>query len=757
VQADSDTLASNMLLLLVTIAISSALISLALALFVARMISKPIVKLVNIADNVANGNLNVSIDTLSKDEIGILSRSFEHVVNVVNTFVKDLNGIGHAFKIEGDTTVRVNVSQFSGTYAEVANTINDILEYHVVSKDEILTCISGIVDGDFDAPLRQFPGRESRINESVGRLRANVRRMEQLMVQKAEAEAASQTKSRFIAHMSHEIRTPMNSIMGFSELALDGEISPKTRDYLTKILENSQWLLHIINDILDISKIESGKMELEHVPFDLHRLFAACRTMVMPKAIDKGLLIHFYAEPSIGKMPLGDPTRLLQVLVNLLSNAVKFTSTGMVKLISSVKDMSETSATMSFEISDTGIGMTPEQMQKIFTPFVQAQSGTTRKYGGTGLGLAIVKNIVEMMGGQLSAESMPGVGSKFSFELTFDTVDMNEGGRFEKNITHSGMEKPTFQGEVLLCEDNAMNQQVISEHFARVGLKTVVAENGKTGVDMVQSRMQRGEKQFDLIFMDIHMPVMDGLEAAARILEFNIGIPVVAMTANVMASDRERYRTSGMSDYVGKPFTSQELWSCLLKYFTPVSWQPVSGIQHMLAENTLRQKLIDYFVKNNQARLSKISEAISTGDIKLAHRLAHTLKSNAGQLGKILLQRAAENVEQQLKDGENLVTPGQMAALEKELNAVLSNLAPLVSDHPQPVAETPAVPLDAKAALKFIEKVEPLLEDSDPECLNFIDGLRMMPGSEELIHQMENLDFEQALATLINIKLKIRM
>jgi len=385
------------------------------------------------------------------------------------------------------------------------------------------------------------------------------------------AKAANNSKTIFLANMSHEIRTPMNSIMGFSELALDGEADPKTRDFLDKIRSNIVWLLQIINDILDITKIESGKMELEKIPFDIHELFINCRTLVMPKAAEKGVILHFYAEPSVGKRPLGDPTRLRQVFVNLLSNAIKFTNSGMVKLLSDVTGVSDNTITMHFEIKDSGIGMTKEQIDKIFDPFTQGESGTTRKYGGSGLGLAITKNIIEMMNGKLIVESTPGVGSKFSFDITFDTIPITENEVLEKKLTYNELKKPVFEGEVLICEDNEMNKFVISEHLSRVGLKTVIADNGKIGVDMVRKRIKKKEKQFDLIFMDMHMPVMDGFEASAEILKLNPDIPMVAMTANIMIDDVEIYKASGMHDCLGKPFTSQELWRCLLKYFKPLN------------------------------------------------------------------------------------------------------------------------------------------------------------------------------------------
>jgi len=503
-----------------------------------------------------------------------------------------------------------------------------------------------------------------------------------------EAEIASLSKSTFLANMSHEIRTPMNSIMGFSELAMDGEASPKTKDYLGKIYTNAEWLLHIINDILDISKIESGKMELEHIPFDMLKLMASCQTLITPKATEKGIALHFYAEPLTGKMAVGDPTKLRQVLVNLLSNAVKFTNSGQVKLTSTIRSTGEKTIAAYFEVNDSGIGMTSEHIEKIFDPFMQAESSTTRKYGGTGLGLAITKSIVERMGGTLSVKSTPDAGSTFSFELLFDTIDASaneisdsEAKAALDKILSSKTEKPAFEGEILLCEDNIMNQQVICEHLTRAGLKPVVAENGKIGVEMVQSRKEKNEKQFDLIFMDIHMPVMDGLEAAAKIFELNVGIPIVALTANIMTNDMEIYRLNGINDHMAKPFTSEDLWRCLLKYLTPVkqsgSKQPEEDDSELAAKLGITdmaffRSLQALFVESNKDRYHEIAKALEEGDIKQAYRLAHTMKSNAAYLGKTRLQQAAEAVEHNLKEGENLATLEQLDMLKVELAAVLA-------------------------------------------------------------------------------------
>jgi signal transduction histidine kinase/DNA-binding response OmpR family regulator len=598
---------------------------------------------------------------------------------------------------------------------------------------------------------KRYEGRklEALVQERTVELNRYQRELEDAL---EDARSANASKSVFLANMSHEIRTPMNSIMGFSELALDDEVSPKTRDYLAKIRTNTEWLLQIINDILDISKVESGKMELEHIPFDMHELFISCRTLIMPKAIEKGIMLYFYVEPSIGKMPLGDPTRLRQVLTNLLSNAVKFTNTGMIKLNAAIKETKEKTVTMHFEVKDSGIGMTAEQIEKIFIPFAQADSGTTRQYGGTGLGLSITKNFIELMGGTLSVESTPGVGSRFSFDLTFDTVEISADEILDKRIILEELEKPVFEGEVLLCEDNVMNQQVICEHLARVGLKTTVAENGKTGVEMVQSRKEKSIKQFDLIFMDMHMPVMDGIEASARIIKLDAGVPIVAMTANMMTDELEIYKMSGIKDCVGKPFTSQELWRCLLKYLRPLSREAVPKGADIEEDAEFQKELRELFVRNNRTQYAEIVNALEAGDIALAHRLAHTLKSNAGQLNMTRLQQTAANIESLLKSGENLVTPEQMAALETELNAALSHLAPPPGRPDESMTSTETPVLEAEKVRELLNRLEPMLKGGNAGSVDLADDLRAIPGSGPLIRQIKDFDFDAAYSTLTELK-----
>ncbi|MCL2761944.1 MAG: ATP-binding protein [Treponema sp.] len=595
---------------------------------------------------------------------------------------------------------------------------------------------------------------------------------QQLMHEKKLAEKTSRMKSVFLASVSHEIRTPMHGIIGFSELALDDTIPLKTRDYLSKIKTSAESLLMIINDILDMSKIEAGKIELEKIPFDISDVFKLCRVIASPKAREKGLTLFCYAEPSIGRLLLGDPTRLRQILLNLLSNAIKFTNSGMVKLLSAITERTDNSITVHFEVKDSGIGMTPEQLSRIFQPFMQADDSTMRKYGGTGLGLTITKNFVELMGGTLEVESSAGLGSRFSFDLTFETIDAVT--RYSQDISINSGEKPIFAGEILVCEDNALNQMVIRDHLAKVGLQSVIAGNGRIGVDLVKSRIEKGEKPFDLIFMDIHMPEMDGLEAARRLIEIGgIDTPIVALTANVMANDRETYFESGMDDCLSKPFVAHELWTCLLKYFKPVKMLSVKRDFDIAEEEDQRIEMIAAFVKSNQTTIKDINDAIKAGNIKLAHRLAHTLKGVAGIVGKTMLIEAAWTVEQYLSAGKTEFLSDQMSALESALNAALADLTPLVENYTSKVAaqrtaavlwtaeeqetapESASESFHREDALKLLESLDLLLKADSFDSLNFVKYLNAIPGMEQLADQVDNLKFRQARETLTAIRQNI--
>jgi CheY-like chemotaxis protein len=311
--------------------------------------------------------------------------------------------------------------------------------------------------------------------------------------------------------------------------------------------------------------------------------------------------------------------------------------------------------------------------------------------------------------------------------------------------------KPRFAGEILLCEDSKMNQEVISARLAKVGLKTIVAENGREGLELVAGRGRKGLKPFDLIFMDIHMPVMDGLEAASEIAKLNTGTPIIAMTPNSGPAEREQYLARGMSDCLGKPFTSQELMGCLVKYMTPAGYGAAAPSAPE-DEAKLKTRLINAFMRNNKTVVPEIRKALDNGEVKLAHRLAHTLKGNAGLLGRERLQKAAQEVESLLMHEQNLANQVVLGDLEAELDAVFKELTPLVAPEVSPGAGPGPEPLALAQTRGLFEELEALLDGGNPECLNLIGSLRRVPGSGALIQHLEYFEFEQALSALARLK-----
>jgi len=772
------------------VAVTTALVifSVLFLLFIAKMIKTPIEKLQAATTQIAGGNLNYPIRSSVKNEIGKLSNDIADMVDSISEMNKTVTIMEHL-----DTMICVVDKNFDIIYMNksMAQTygFNRKLPYGKKCYEVIRSlrepCASCAISANrLEDRQCAFTDSGSFFDETLGKwleLRSAIIRWmdgslvqfhsltditerksiqsrqtmyeEQLREAAKDAQVASVAKSTFIANTSHEIRTPMNSIVGYSELALDdGTISAKTRDYLTRILDNSKLLLQIINNILDISKIESGRLDLESIPFDIHEIFSHTHTTIMPLAQEKNLMLHFYAEPTVDKMLLGDPTRLTQILINLLSNAVKFTHSGMIKVSSVIESSTSDSYTLAFEIRDSGIGMTKEEVEKIFMPFVQADASFTRKYGGTGLGLPITRSLVQSMGGDLHVESVPKIGSLFSFSLTFKTIEILPSGKTYAEPIVGQIPKPLFTGEVLICEDSVMNQGVICEHLEKVGLVPILANNGKEGVEKVRRRLKNNEKPFGLIFMDIHMPVMDGIEAASIIEKLNTGTPIVAMTANVMIGDQVSYKASGMKETVSKPFTSQVLWRCLLKYFTPVTWLSGDTAQMREEDENFKRKQMSQFTVTNRAICDEILTALSSGDIAQAHRLAHNLKNHAGIINRPELQKAAAVVESALKNGKNALAETDMDNLKAALDVVMEELLSLAANRETAKTDTP--PFDREELLKWIVELEPLLEDGNIKYLDYADKLRLMPGTEELVLHIENISAPEAASALAAIKKK---
>jgi len=377
---------------------------------------------------------------------------------------------------------------------------------------------------------------------------------EELLKAKQYAEDIAKMKEQFLANMSHEIRTPMNGIMGLTRILLGTSITDEQFRYLRSIKTCSDNLLVIINDILDLSKIEAGKMNFENVAFNLEDIINHTFELFEPKAKEKNIQLNYEIEKSVPAAILGDPTRLSQITNNLISNAIKFTSTGGVSVFVKVRSERKENLTIDFEVTDTGIGIPEASLSNIFESFTQASNDTTRKFGGTGLGLTIVKKLIELQGGTIGVRSSVGKGTTFFFHVTFGRASQAE---IELAIRDSDSDTDLSSLSILVAEDNTINQMIVKKVFSDWGVNIVIAENGEDCIEKLQ------EGNFDLVLMDIQMPEMDG-NTAARKIRYELpkpycSIPIMAMTAHATAAEKKKCFDSGMNDYISKPFEPAEL------------------------------------------------------------------------------------------------------------------------------------------------------------------------------------------------------
>ena len=505
-------------------------------------------------------------------------------------------------------------------------------------------------------------------------------RTHELMRAKDEALAASQSKAEFLANMSHEIRTPLNAIIGLAHIALANKPELKQRTYLEKMRDSGEHLLQIINDILNFSRMEAGKLTLDHSELSINQLVDKTVDLIWDKAAAKGLQVNVDVDPKIPQVLLGDSLRLGQILINFCANAVKFTDQGGISIrVTEVRDWQER-VELLFEVEDTGIGIDAEKLNNLFQPFQQVDSSSTRRFEGTGLGLSICKNLADLMHARIDVKSTKGKGSCFRLRVKLEknnqvsAQDLVQSRVSTKNLT-------PINCHILVVEDNLLNQEIILSLLESMGAQAECVGSGAEAIAKVQ------QQRFDMVLMDIQLPEMDGVETTAHIRELPEGkhLPIIAVTANALPGDKEAYLAAGLDDYLSKPIEPEllhsvlELWghtcriaetlvskASSLEFLHNGGIDTARALHNLMGNEALYRRLLERFARERSEFPTQLNRLLQDNPQEALNQV-HSLKSLAGSLGMAQLEISAFNLEQELMAGE-----WQQDAVDKLGNEVVA-------------------------------------------------------------------------------------